>query len=601
MPRVLVLFAHPALEKSRVHRRLVERVRGPRRRDVPRPLRGLPRLRRGREAGAGPSPRPRRRRPAAPVLLVLHARAGEAVGGPRARARLGLRDGGHGAAGQAPRLRGHHRGRRGGLPRGGPQPLHRPRAARADRADGAPVRHGLPAALRRPRHAPARRGRHRAARPTSTAASWPPCATTGWTSRRRGSCRASTPTSTGCCGRSRSRAEAAMHGEGFFFQAFVYLTAAVVSVPIAKRLGLGSVLGYLLAGVAIGPFGLAPRGRGGPGRHALRRVRRGDDALPRRPRARADAALAAAGPDPRPRRPAGGRDHGRGGRRSPSPLGLAWPRGRSPSASSCRMSSTAIVLQSLAEKGLLKTAAGQSSFAVLLFQDLAVIPILALFPLLGRRAAAHATAGPPTRRPGWAACPAWGQTLACWPWSARSCSAARFLLRPVFRAIAATRLRELFTAAALLLVIGIALLMTRVGLSPALGHLPRRRRPRQQRVPPRAGERRRAVQGPAARPLLHRRGGLDRLRPRGRAAGRGSPASWSRRPRGEGRRPLRPRPGLPPRHRPGPAPSPSPSRRSGSSPSCCSRSPLQQARARAGDDRAPRGRGGPDHGRDARC
>ena len=256
-----------------------------------------------------------------------------------------------------------------------------------------------------------------------------------------------------------------MHGEGFFFQAFVYLSAAVVSVPIAKRLGLGSVLGYLLAGVAIGPFGLHLVGEEGQDvMHfaefgvvmmlflvglelepaLLWRLRNPILGLGGLQVAATTAVVAGLG------------------------VGLGLPAREALAVGLIiSMSSTAIVLQSLAEKGLMKTSAGQSSFAVLLFQDLAVIPILALFPLLGRSGSTHGDPGPSTTWVG--GLPAWGQTLAVLAVVAAVVLGARFLLRPVFRAIAATRLRELFTAAALLLVIGIALLMTRVGLSPALG------------------------------------------------------------------------------------------------------------------------------------
>ena len=98
------------------------------------------------------------------------------------------------------------------------------------------------------------------------------------------------------------------------------------------------------------------------------------------------------------------------------------------------MSSTAIVLQSLGEKGLLRTSAGQSSFAVLLFQDLAVIPMLALLPLLGRQGAAHADPGHGTAWVG--GLPAWGHALAVLALVAAVVFGGRFLLRPVFRSIA---------------------------------------------------------------------------------------------------------------------------------------------------------------------
>ena len=119
------------------------------------------------------------------------------------------------------------------------------------------------------------------------------------------------------------------------------------------------------------------------------------------------------------------------------------------------MSSTAIVLQSLGERGLMKTPAGEASFAVLLFQDIAIIPILALMPLLalGPRQGEPAHAGIMTKLPGWQ------QALLVVAAVAAIVLAGRFILRPFFRYIAGTRLREMFTATALLLVVGIALLM----------------------------------------------------------------------------------------------------------------------------------------------
>ena len=115
------------------------------------------------------------------------------------------------------------------------------------------------------------------------------------------------------------------------------------------------------------------------------------------------------------------------------------------------------MLQSLGEKGLLKTPGGEACFAVLLFQDIAVMPLLA-----SAGNAAHGT-GPI------AAMPAWKQALAVLAAVGAIVAGGRFLLRPFFRYIAGTRLREMFTATALLLVVGIALLMQRLGLSPALG------------------------------------------------------------------------------------------------------------------------------------
>jgi CPA2 family monovalent cation:H+ antiporter-2 len=259
-----------------------------------------------------------------------------------------------------------------------------------------------------------------------------------------------------------------VHGEGFFYQAFVYLSAAVLSVPVAKRLGLGSVLGYLIAGAVIGPFGLGLVGEEGV--DVMRFAEFGVVMM-----------LFLVGLELEPtllfrlRR----QILGLGGLQvllttlaftgGALALGLSWPVALAVGMT-LSLSSTALVLQSLAEKGLLKTSAGQSSFAVLLFQDLAVIPMLAVFPLLaphvetaaGDHGGGHGTTWVSTL-------PAWGQTLAVLLAVAAVILAGRFLVQPILRAVARTRLRELFTAAALLLIIGIALLMSRVGLSPALG------------------------------------------------------------------------------------------------------------------------------------
>ena len=163
-------------------------------------------------------------------------------------------------------------------------------------------------------------------------------------------------------------------------------------------------------------------------------------------------------------------------------VGLAWQTALAVGMT-LALSSTAIVLQTLNEKNLMGTDGGQGAFAVLLFQDISVIPMLALMPLLalggatgGGAGAAHdagdagyAEAGG-SHATSWVdGLPAWEQTLIVLLAVAAIIVAGRYLLRPVFRVIAGTRLRELFTATALLLIIGIALLMSRVGLSPALG------------------------------------------------------------------------------------------------------------------------------------
>ncbi len=250
---------------------------------------------------------------------------------------------------------------------------------------------------------------------------------------------------------------------GFLGQAFVYLAAACVAVPLAKRAGLGSVLGYLLAGVIIGPFGLHLVGQ--EGADVMHVAEFGVVMMLFLVGLELEPALLW-----RLRAPI----LGLGGLQvvgSAAVLGaLALAFGLSFPAAvavglTLSMSSTAIVLQMLGEKGLMKTAAGQSSFAVLLFQDLAVIPMLALFPLLAPAGAVAAAA-----HGGWTdGLPGWGKTLVVLGAVAGVVALGRFAVRPALRAVAGTGLREMFTAAALVLVIGIALLMQSVGLSPALG------------------------------------------------------------------------------------------------------------------------------------
>jgi monovalent cation:proton antiporter-2 (CPA2) family protein len=257
-----------------------------------------------------------------------------------------------------------------------------------------------------------------------------------------------------------------MHGQDFFYQALVYLSAAVISVPLAKRLGFGSVLGYLIAGVAIGPFALGLIGE--EGKDVMHFAEFGVVMM-----------LFLVGLELQPsliwrlRGPI----LGMGGMQvaittalfvgTQLALGLSWRQALA-IGMTLALSSTAIVLQTLDEKGLIKTDAGQRSFAVLLFQDVAVIPMLALMPLLATRRDDAALAMDHGVR--WLDdLPGWTQTLIVLAAVALVIFGGRFVARPAFRFIAKTRLREIFTAAALLLVIAIALLMTMVGLSPALG------------------------------------------------------------------------------------------------------------------------------------
>jgi monovalent cation:proton antiporter-2 (CPA2) family protein len=246
------------------------------------------------------------------------------------------------------------------------------------------------------------------------------------------------------------------------YQAFIYLLAAIVAVPLAKRLGLGSVIGYLLAGAVIGPY-------------ALRFVAGGGDVM-HFAEFGVVMMLFVIGLELRPallwqmRRPI----LGLGGLQvlgTTAAIGLVALWCGLPWKSSLAiglilaLSSTAIVLQSLGERGLMKTPAGEASFAVLLFQDIAVIPILALMPLL----ALGPSAGEAVHTGLMAELPGWQQALLVVAAVAAIVLAGRFLLRPFFRYIASTRLREMFTATALFIVIGIALFMQKLGLSAALG------------------------------------------------------------------------------------------------------------------------------------
>ncbi|PMO29271.1 cation:proton antiporter, partial [Vibrio breoganii] len=130
------------------------------------------------------------------------------------------------------------------------------------------------------------------------------------------------------------------------------------------------------------------------------------------------------------------------------------------------LSSTAIVLQTLAEKGWTKEEGGQNAFSVLLFQDIAVIPILALIPLLAFSDGIGGTSGQGNLIEHY---PVYGQVLISLTVIAAIILAGKYISGPLFRYIAETRLRELFTVSALFLVIAIAVVMQKIGLSPALG------------------------------------------------------------------------------------------------------------------------------------
>ncbi len=253
-----------------------------------------------------------------------------------------------------------------------------------------------------------------------------------------------------------------MHDLNFFLSAFIYLGTAVLIVPLAKRLGMGAVLGYLVGGALIGPSVLGWVG-GKQGEEAMHFAEFGVVIM-----------LFVIGLELDPRRlwRLRGPIFGLGGLQvAGTALAVAGV------AVACGMefrpalavgmimalSSTAIVVQSLQERGLLRTDGGQDTFSVLLFQDISVIPMLALFPLLAPAGAAAESQGWLQSLPNWAQPPV---TLGA---VAVIVLAGHFLVPRGFSVLAKTGLRELLTAAALLLVVGVALLMSLVGLSPALG------------------------------------------------------------------------------------------------------------------------------------
>ncbi|HEX8570105.1 MAG TPA: monovalent cation:proton antiporter-2 (CPA2) family protein [Caulobacteraceae bacterium] len=249
---------------------------------------------------------------------------------------------------------------------------------------------------------------------------------------------------------------------GFLQQALVYLAAAVIAAPLFTRLKLGSVLGYLVAGVLIGPHVL---GLTGDPEDAMHFAEFGVVIL-----------LFIIGLEMRPallwsmRRAIfglGGTQVLAGGivlAVAALALGLEL-RPAVALGFILALSSTAIVLQSLEERGLRQGAIGQASFSVLLLQDLAVIPMFALLPLLASMPGTAGEAGGSLL----AGQPAWLQAVATLAAVGAVLLAGKFLTRPVFRFIAGGGLHEVFTAAALFIVVGVTALMQTVGLSPALG------------------------------------------------------------------------------------------------------------------------------------
>ena len=258
---------------------------------------------------------------------------------------------------------------------------------------------------------------------------------------------------------------------GFLILAFLILVAGVLAVPLATRLGLGSVLGYLLAGMAISPL--------------LAALSVDVEALQVFAEFGVVMMLFIIGLEMEPKRlwEMRGKLAGLGGGQvvlttlvltgiallADQPWQTALAIGMV-----LALSSTAIIVQTLTEKGLMRTQGGEASFSVLLVQDVAVIPILALVPLLAlpelaSLAAGHGEGGAHGGIDLTAHMSIWLAAATRIAAVAAVIAIGIFAIRPLFRYIARANLRELFTAAALVVVIGIALLMSLVGLSPALG------------------------------------------------------------------------------------------------------------------------------------
>ncbi len=255
----------------------------------------------------------------------------------------------------------------------------------------------------------------------------------------------------------------------FLSSAFIYLAAAVIAVPIAKRIGLGSVLGYLIAGVLIGPL--------------LGLVGRETQDLQHFAEFGIVMMLFLVGLELEPRTlwAMRGKLLGMGGLQVGLTTALVWGCGLLLGfdwrialilGMITSISSTTIVLQTFTEMGVSHTPGGRSAFSVLLFQDIIVIPMLAIIPLLalpGLSASGNAAEARSATHSMIAALDGWAYAGVIIGSIAFVILGGHFLSRPLFRFIANTGLREAFTAAALTLVVGIASLMLLVGLSPALG------------------------------------------------------------------------------------------------------------------------------------
>lgn len=255
---------------------------------------------------------------------------------------------------------------------------------------------------------------------------------------------------------------------GFLGNAIIYILAAIVCVPLAKRLGMGSVLGYLLAGILIGPYLLGFITNEGHGQDIMHATEFGVVMM-----------LFLIGLELEPKNL--WKIRGLIVRVGLSQvlvtaalvfgigivLHIQWQIALAISLSMA-LSSTAIVLQSLKERNQMNSQLGKMSFGVLLMQDIAIIPILAVLPLL-IPATTKQTGASDQMHGLLDSFPGWLQTVSIFGAIAIVVVLGRYGFGPLLNYVAKTRLRELFTASALLIVVGISYLMELVGLSPALG------------------------------------------------------------------------------------------------------------------------------------
>ncbi|YCM45772.1 monovalent cation:proton antiporter-2 (CPA2) family protein [Verrucomicrobiaceae bacterium 227] len=255
--------------------------------------------------------------------------------------------------------------------------------------------------------------------------------------------------------------------QALFLNGLIYIAAAALAAPLGKRFGLGAVLGYLIIGALIGPS-------------ALELLRGDREKIMHFAEFGVVLMLFVVGLELdlsklwRMRGPI----FGLGGLQvllttlavalTAMAFQTAW-REAIALGMILALSSTAIVMQTLRERGLMETSAGKQSFAVLLFQDIAVIPILAILPLLAINGSEPSAVNDGHAPPWIDSLPGWGQALAIPGAVGIVIIIGRFLLNPWLRWVTRMKVTEALTATALTLVIGVALLMDSVGLSPALG------------------------------------------------------------------------------------------------------------------------------------